>query len=260
MPVQAVRVLQGAERSLAALPTHSSTNGRNTMSAEKINGTPPSSTEAAPAPGSGDVGQERVLGEISHELGNFFHKLYYWAEFLQETRTAAADGTAVQMLERTIRSLEDFLRASLEFFHPAQLSCVAMPVDELVGALLAPLRAELNGTPVTVADDVPGAGRILVDPVRLSRAWTLVTRELVRGIAPGTCLCIATTSVTCGERPAIRVGFALRGADGTAALPESAMDGVEWAFAERIVALHGGALVRGAAGADTVALVLPLQS
>src|SRR5262249_61906932 len=29
---------------------------------------------------------DRVLAEISHELGNLFHKLYYWAEFLQERR------------------------------------------------------------------------------------------------------------------------------------------------------------------------------
>ena len=32
------------------------------------------------------VAEERVLAEIAHELGNFFHKLYYWAEFLQEKR------------------------------------------------------------------------------------------------------------------------------------------------------------------------------
>ena len=43
---------------------------------------------------------ERVIAEIAHELGNYFHKLYYWAEFLQEKRAASrADATAAQMLE-----------------------------------------------------------------------------------------------------------------------------------------------------------------
>ncbi len=30
--------------------------------------------------------QERVLADIRHELGNFFHKLYYWDDSLQEQR------------------------------------------------------------------------------------------------------------------------------------------------------------------------------
>src|SRR5262245_2051455 len=46
----------------------------------------PVATSASPAGGlwleqRPSVAEERVLAEISHELGNFFHKLYYWAEF-----------------------------------------------------------------------------------------------------------------------------------------------------------------------------------
>jgi hypothetical protein len=37
---------------------------------------------APPAPADNGVqAQEKVLAEIVHELGNFFHKLYYWADF-----------------------------------------------------------------------------------------------------------------------------------------------------------------------------------
>src|SRR5216110_2610685 len=55
--------------------------------------------------------QEKVLAEIAHELGNFFHKLYYWSDYLKEKPARkSADSTAVQMLERTIKNLEDFLR------------------------------------------------------------------------------------------------------------------------------------------------------
>src|SRR5262245_59259437 len=49
--------------------------------------------------GSLVVVQERVLGEIAHELGNFFHKLYYWSDFIKTDAEAAkgADSTVGHM-------------------------------------------------------------------------------------------------------------------------------------------------------------------
>src|SRR6476660_6757591 len=62
--------------------------------------------------------QEKVLAEITHELGNFFHKLYYWSDYLKEKPARkSSDSTATQMLERTIKNLEDFLKVSLDYFH-----------------------------------------------------------------------------------------------------------------------------------------------
>ncbi len=65
----------------------------------------------SPAPVGAPVQQEKMVAEITHELGNFFHKLYYWSDYLQEKRARRTqDVTATQMLERTIRNLEDFLK------------------------------------------------------------------------------------------------------------------------------------------------------
>ena len=256
--VRSVRVSQGEERGLAAIPAQHAPHGHTTMSGEKINGTAPSRTDASVDPGmQPDATHERVLGEISHELGNFFHKLYYWTEFLEEKRAAAADGTAVQMLERTIRSLEEFLRTSLGYFQPVSLACVPMPTPELLGALVGPLRAQLNGTLVTVADAPEVAGAILIDPARLSQAWAIVTRELLRRVGAESRVRIEVRRAACGDRPGIRIGFAVEHAEGATPVLDTTMDGVEWAFAERIVALHGGAIVRDA---DDFALVLPVQS
>src|SRR5205809_5204007 len=98
--------------------------------------------------------QEKVLAEIAHELGNFFHKLYYWSDYLkQKPAPKSADSTAAQMLERTIKNLEDFLRVSLDYFHPTQLSFTRMGVSELLEGLLFQVRAQLNGTPLTLSDD-----------------------------------------------------------------------------------------------------------
>src|SRR5262245_35553570 len=67
--------------------------------------------------------EERVLAKIAHQLGNCFHKLYYWTEFLQEKRADhASEATAVQMLTRTVGNLEEFLKGALEYFRPVKLS------------------------------------------------------------------------------------------------------------------------------------------
>src|SRR5262249_21076247 len=60
------------------------------------------------------AGHDRVLAEISHELGNLFHKLYYWAEFLQERRgDHASDPPAVQMPTQARGRPEEFLKGAL---------------------------------------------------------------------------------------------------------------------------------------------------
>src|SRR5207247_3784695 len=98
--------------------------------------------------------QEKVLAEIAHELGNFFHKLYYWSDYLKERPTRRnADSTAAQMLERTIKNLEEFLNVSLDYFRPTQLSFMHMTVADVVEGLVCQARSQLNGTPITVAQE-----------------------------------------------------------------------------------------------------------
>src|SRR4030095_13500187 len=113
--------------------------------------------------------EERVLAEIAHELGNFFHKLYYWAEFLQEKRADhSSEATAVQMLTHTVENLEEFLKVTLEYFRPLKLSPARMPLSDVVAGMVVQLRAQLHGWPVRVTD-AGGWERqaVLLDPGRL---------------------------------------------------------------------------------------------
>src|SRR5438034_6680293 len=157
--------------------------------------------------------QEKLLAEIAHELGNFFHKLYYWSDYLkQKPAPKSADSTAAQMLERTIKNLEDFLRVSLDYFHPTQLSFTRMAVRDLLEGLLFQVRAQLNGTPLTLSDD-DGWRRedaeVLIDPGHLSRAFEVAVRRLTTHVGPESSVPVAIERSARRDRAGLEVGFQL---------------------------------------------------
>lgn len=209
------------------------------------------------------VVQEKVISEISHELGNFFHKLYYWSEYLGEKRNGhAADATATQMLERTIHNLEDFLKISLDFFRPLKLSPMRMPVADFVAGVLGQMRAQLNGSPVTFTD--PGAwegSAIQIDPARLPPVFLIALRRLTEQATAGSSIQITLVAANGPRGRGLDVEFRLCDPNVTASLFQTAAAGIEWAIAERIVALHGGELRECPAGDGerVLALFLPFH-
>ncbi|HEV7733116.1 MAG TPA: hypothetical protein VGR62_13180 [Candidatus Binatia bacterium] len=213
--------------------------------------------------GTPPVVQEKVISEISHELGNFFHKLYYWSEYFQEKRTGhSADATATQMLERTIRNLEDFLKVSLDFFRPLKLSPMRMPVPDFVAGILGQLRAQLNGSPVTVTDPGGWDGlTIQIDPSRLPPVFLIALRRLMEHGTAGSSIRITLVDCHTAEGRGIEVEFRLYDPNVSASLFQTAAAGIEWALAERVVALHGGAIRECPAGEGerVLAIFLPFH-
>src|SRR5689334_24007180 len=101
---------------------------------------------------------ERVVADVRHEIGNYFHKLYYWADFLTESRSGrAGDVTATQMLEETIRGLEDLLHATLEYVRPIAVTPIRMHAREVADGIVRHLTSALAGRALatTVDDTVP---------------------------------------------------------------------------------------------------------
>jgi signal transduction histidine kinase len=192
------------------------------------------------------VVQEKVLAEIAHELGNFFHKLYYWSDFLKERQSRkSADSTAAQMLERTIKNLEDFLKLALDYVHPTQLSFMRMGVSELLEGLMFQVRAQLNGTPVAVGDGEDWRGvevQVLVDPSHLSHAFEVAVRHLTMQVGPASKIEITIERAERRNAPGLEVEFRLHEPNEASPLFRTAEVGVEWAVAQKVVALHGGEL------------------
>jgi hypothetical protein len=204
------------------------------------------------------VTEERVLAEIAHELGNFFHKLYYWAEFLQEKRADhSSEATAAQMLTQTVGGLEEFLKGTLDYFRPLKLSPVQMPLADIVAGMVVQLRAQLHGWPVRVSDQGGWEQRaVLIDPARLPAVFLAVGRRLTERAPAGTGVHVGLESSSDG----IEAVFRVEGRFGTPGF-QTAASCVEWALAERIVALHGGRLQQRDVpdGPPVLELFLPFQ-
>ena len=214
-------------------------------------------------PSAAAVVQEKVLAEIRHELGNFFHKLYYWSDYLkQKPVQQPADSTATQMLERTIKNLEDFLKASLEYFHPTQLAFTRMAVPDLVEGLLFQARSHLNGTPVTASGPSEwGEAAILVDPSHLSQASAVTVRHLAKQVGPESHVQIDVKRSARRDCLGLEVDFVLATPNEASPLFRTSELGIEWAMAQKIVALHGGELseITGDGVRKTIVLFLPLS-
>src|SRR5689334_16716039 len=135
----------------------------------------PSVVDATPVIG------ERVVADVRHEIGNYFHKLYYWADFLTDSRSGRAlDVTATQMLEDTIRGLEDLLHATLEYVRPIAVTPIHMHAREVADGIVRQLVSGLGGRPVAACVDpaVPSDRALLVDPGRLSQLLGSVARRV----------------------------------------------------------------------------------
>jgi hypothetical protein len=200
--------------------------------------------------------EERVLAEIAHELGNFFHKLYYWADFLQEKRADhSSEATAVQMLTHTVGNLEEFLKGTLEYFRPLKLSPARMPLSDMIAGMVVQLRAQLHGWPVRVTD----AGgwehqTVLIDPARLPAVFLAIGRRLTERAPAGSGVHVGLATGADGVEAVFRVEGSFGGPGF-----QTAASCLEWALAERIVALHGGCLrERDAVAEGPQALVLSL--
>ncbi len=189
--------------------------------------------------------QERVLSEMSHELGNFFHKLYYWAEYLRNEGPVSSgsngEQTAGEMLERTIRHLEGFLKVSLEYFAPVDVSPMRMTGNDLLDSFVSRLSTRLCGTNVDVSrPDGQGVPEVLVDPGRTSQALEIAVRRVAQQVGDDSRLAVAMRTATYGDRPCVELRVVIEHPSERSPFFETAEAGVEWALMEKLFELHEG--------------------
>jgi hypothetical protein len=184
---------------------------------------------------------DEVLSDLRHSLGNYFHKLYYWADYLKSgADDLGPDVAPVEMLDRTLQNLEGFLRVALEYFRRPDLSCVTLNGEELGRAVASVLRSAQADRGQVVAQ--PGVERwnVAVDPSLFSEALGIAAKQL--RFASGDESTVLEGSVE--PAPAAeRLRLELRVAGSNApARARRDLGLIEWAVAGRLLRAHGGSL------------------
>jgi hypothetical protein len=202
--------------------------------------------------------QEEVVAEILHDLGNFFHKLYYWADYLRSGDAARdGDATAGEMLEGTIKQLQDYLKAAFDYLAPVALSPARMTAVDVLNSLVGKVSARLCGTPVRVdRPDELDPLNILIDPSRMSQALEVVVRQVASQVGEASSVAIEAKTAN-GKGPAgIEVRIDVERCVNASTWFRTAEAGVEWALAEKLFDLHGGRLSQDTGEGNTLGLVM----
>lgn len=195
-------------------------------------------------------GDEVVLADLQHDLGNLFHKLYYWAEYLRDAEAARnGDAAPGEMLEGTIRQLQEFLKVAFEYLSPIELRPTAMAADDVLDCFARNLSTRLCGAHVEVRRDgaTPGMG-IAVDPARISQALEIAVRHVAALVGEESLVELVAAPTAVGECPGIELKVLVERPVGESAFFKTAEGGVEWALAEKVFRLHGGVLSHRAEG------------
>ena len=194
-----------------------------------------------------------LAAEISHELGNHFHKLRFWTVQLRDEVAAGDPGTeTTALLERGLEQLESFVRMAVEYYAPPRLSLSRVSVSDLVESLRAgPAAGGLIVRGLEQCRD----GELEVDPNVVRRGFGILCGQVKATLVEGEELYLAVNSSERAEPGGVELEFRLgRGHNGAVRLD----GGVEMALVKRCVELHGGELFERAGDAASVVVFLPL--
>ena len=222
----------------------------------------PVERDAAVVQSAADTGlgipDDRVLGEISHEMGNYFHKLYYWTEYLRDRdgHDVDTDQSAVDMLETTVERLEHFMKMILEYFAPARLTFTSLKAEDLVLGLASRLAgrrlcvvgdAAVRATPVMA--DASLIGHAVRTVFEVASATLIDEDEMIVRLVPS-------------QRREYR-GIEIEFESGRGVSEGKSMaHGIELAVAEKFIQMHGGELFErnGADSKRALGLFLPIYA
>jgi len=155
----------------------------------------------------------------------------------------------------------EYNHVSFDYFRPTQLCFMHMTVAEVVEGLVCQARSQLNGTPITVAQGGEWKGQgVMVDPSHLSRAFTFALRHVTKQVGADSDVAIRIAQSARRETADLEIALELHQPNEASPLFRASEAGMEWAVAQKIVALHGGDLLADAQGTNekTLRILLPL--
>jgi hypothetical protein len=210
--------------------------------------------------GDGDAGalgppDERVLGDIAHEMGNHLHKLYYWTDYLraQVAGRGEPEAAAVEMLAGAVERLETFMRMILEYFAPARLCFTKVKVADLVDGLASKLpgrRLRLEGL------DGLGETTVFADAGLLAHAIRTVFERAASTLVAEDEMVVKVTGANRREYHGVEVEFC----GGASSAGGRLKNGIDMAVAEKFLLMHGAELSEREGTPRSLVVFLPLYT
>lgn len=213
-------------------------------------------TQPMPAPENATAPDE-VLREIRHELGNHFHKLYFWADLVEESEPASQDETTDQPLKRAIQNMERFLDLTMAYLQPSRIEPISMSTGEVARAALRVLETELAGSEIglNLGADVESR-ELSIDPGRFS-AVLRNTAQALKAAGVGDQVPCQVSVYASDDSPGIE--FVVAAPIASEQTPADEMHTLEWTNAQHTIESHGGSLspCNTEEGTAKVRIVLP---
>lgn len=215
------------------------------------------STDDATDTAGGALGppDERVLGEIAHEMGNHLHKLYYWTGYLREQAAARGEpeAAAVEMLGGAVERLDQFMHMILEYFAPARLCFNKVRVADLVGGLAE----RLPGRRLVVEGvERLGETSVFVDAGLLGHALRTIFERVASTLVDEDELRVTLELASRRQYRGVEIEF--RG--GAASASGSLKTGIEMAVAEKFLHMHGAELFERETAVRSLVVFVPLYA
>ena len=191
----------------------------------------------------------QVVETVGHVLGNMFQRMYHLIEV-----AGTADAASATALESGTRKLEGFLQLVIDYFSPVTLALQHLPATEVAQGLARQVSDSI-GCAVRVDAKLPAESRLLADPGRLARSFSLLASQL-RAAGSERAVTVRVVGETSGR--SIRLTVML---PASVVAAESSESEVRWAVAEKLLETHGGSLRQRAMPTGEVQweIALPLQ-
>lgn len=219
-----------------------------------------SAEEAPEASTGGDVSgagrmmrvEDEVVRDLRHSVGNYFHKLYYWADRIGSEDGASEHVELGEELSGALQRFQEFLELGLRYFEADEASPMNMGVADVASASESVLRTELPSVAVTVeVADAASTAQMHLDPQRFSLALRLIAK-LLGGTKREALACRIST----GDDDRVHVTIEASGGEAPLETPV-----IEWAIARKAIAMQGGALEASSSQEDVIGgcvVTLPL--
>jgi hypothetical protein len=131
---------------------------------------------AAPRP----AGEAQLMREVNHATGNLVHRMFYWAELLEEAAPRKDAREAVENLKTSLGELHRLVTRSLDLVRDVELRPLEIPVLEVVRSIALRFGTEPEWSDADEVETELVARTTAVDPLVLDRGLGLVAEALIQ--------------------------------------------------------------------------------